>query len=457
MGDSTISSLGIGSQGVLSYDVIDKLRKVDEDATIKPIDNKISKNKTELNDLSILTTMTASLKSATSTLSDETSYLQRTVTSSNEGISVTAEDGAEIQDFTFNVSTLAKRDIYQSKSFTNKTDTFTSSDDTITINIDSKNYDIKVTSGTTLADLKNQIFDATDGKVTASILNVGGDTPYKLILKSTDTGTDNAITITSTGGGTAVSDLGIADDDTSHIQKASDLSATFNGVQITRGTNTVDDLLVGTTITATEEVSSNISIKQNNSTIKDGLQSFVDKYNDLLNNLDESTKYDVETRTAGTFQGDSQIRSLKSDIKGYLLSTDSKGRTLEDYGITVNSTGLLEFDNSVFDSKMQDDSSDVENFFRGDTDTDGFFTNYNDMLSNYIDSRNGILTQFNTQLTNEKKSLEEDKVTAAERLNSKYDILTKKFIAYDSIINQLNSSFQSLSMQIDSMVNGTNK
>ena len=39
MANSPISSLGIGSQGVLSYDKIDQLRKVDENATIKPIEN----------------------------------------------------------------------------------------------------------------------------------------------------------------------------------------------------------------------------------------------------------------------------------------------------------------------------------------------------------------------------------------------------------------------------------
>ncbi|MFK5880890.1 MAG: flagellar filament capping protein FliD [Sulfurospirillum sp.] len=454
MANSTISSLGIGSQGVLSYDVIDKLKKVDENATIKPIDNQITQNKTELNDLSILTTMTASLKSATSTLSDESSYLKRTVTSSNSGVSVSAKDGTEPQNFSFDVTTLAKRDINESQAFNKTTDTFATADDTIHLAIDGNTYNIKVTSSTTISEFQSKIYDATSGKITASLLNVGGVDPYKLVLKSTNTGANNAITVTTDNNSDSIStnDTNLA---ITNIQPAGDLNAKFNGVQITRSTNTIDDLVVGATITATQVVNSNVSIKQDSSTISSALQSFVNKYNDLMNNLNESTKYDVSTKAAGTFQGSSQIKSLKNDIRNELFAIDSKGRSLEDYGITLNSAGLLQFDSSVFDSKMQNNSSDVENYFRGDTNTNGFFTNYNNMLSGYIDSRTGLLTQFNTQLTDEKTSLSEKKITATEKLNSKYDILTKKFIAYDAIINKLNASFQSLSMQISQATTST--
>ncbi len=72
---SSISSLGLGSDGVLSYDIIDKLRAVDEKAQLDPIDAKLTTNQSKQTDLSVLTTLTASLKSETSTLADEMSYL----------------------------------------------------------------------------------------------------------------------------------------------------------------------------------------------------------------------------------------------------------------------------------------------------------------------------------------------------------------------------------------------
>jgi len=449
---SSISSLGLGSDGALSYNVIDQLRTVDENAIITPIDNKISENKTKTSDLSALTTLTASLKAETSTLSDEMSYLKRTTSSSNDGISVNVDSGAEIQNFTFDVTTMAKRDINESKNFTKTTDTFASADDTINFNIDGKDYTIDVLTTTTIDQFRSKIYDATDGKVTASLLNVGGTDPYKLILKSTDTGANNAITVTSSGITNGTTDLGIT-----NIQPAGDLDAKFNGVQITRSTNAIDDLITGVTINANAEVSSNISIKQDTSTISDSLSSFVSKYNDLMSNLIESTKYDPDTKAAGTFQGTSEIKSLKSDISKSLLAVDSSGRSLSDYGVTLNDAGTLEFDQSVFDSKMTSNSSDVENFFRGDGTTKGYFTNFNSMLSGYIDSSSGVLTRYDTQLADEKKTLEENKTTATARLDSRYSTMAKKFAAYDTIISQYNASFQSLSMQISSMVNGTNK
>ena len=137
---STLSSLGIGSQGALSYDVIDKLRAVDEKAIITPIDNKITTNKTKTNDLSALTTLTASLKAETSTLSDDMSYLKRVATSSNDGVSVSVDSGAEIQDFSFNVTTMAKRDVNESKAFNKTTDTFAVANDVIHLAIDGDTY-----------------------------------------------------------------------------------------------------------------------------------------------------------------------------------------------------------------------------------------------------------------------------------------------------------------------------
>ncbi len=447
---SALSSLGLGSQGALSYKVIDQLRAADNKIIITPIDNKIIKNQTKTNDLSALTTLTASLKAETSTLSSEMSYLKRTATSSNTGVSVSVKDGTEIQDFSFNVTTLAKRDINESKSFAKQTDTFASANDTINFNINGKNYTVDILPTDSIKTFKDKIFGATNGKITASLLNVGGTNPYKLVLKSTDTGANNAITVTSAGITNGTTNLGLI-----NIQPAGDLNATFNGVQITRTTNTVSDLIIGATITANNKVNSNISITQDTSAISGSISSFVTRYNSLMSNLSESTKYDVKTKVAGAFQGTSEVKSLKSDISRYLLSIDSSGRNLSDYGVTLNSAGTLEFNKTTFDSKIKSNSSDVENFLRGNGTANGFFTNYNSMLSNYIDKNNGILTRYNTELSDEKKTLKKSKITSTTRLDTKYATMVKKFSAYDSIISKLNASFQSLSMQISGVVNGT--
>ena len=138
MATGSLSSLGLGSDGVLSYDTIDKLRAVDETAQLDPIDTKLETNSTKQTDLSTITTLASTLKASTSALSDETSYLQRSTTVSNDAISITADAGTNVQDFTIRVEELAKQDVYQSTSYAEKTSTFASGNDTITLEFDGK-------------------------------------------------------------------------------------------------------------------------------------------------------------------------------------------------------------------------------------------------------------------------------------------------------------------------------
>lgn len=498
MATSSLSSLGLGSSGVLSYDTIDKLRAADESAVLTPIDNKLTTNTSKKSDLTVLSKLTTSLESVTKSLSDELSYLKRSATVSNSAVSISTVSGSTIQDFSLHVNALAQRDIYQSAGFESATSTFAGSTttaagtvvapttsttngsasvtesstvtfnaanmsdgDTLTIGgltltatgtitqaeaiaafanlssgatsgntvnngtwsgtlsdfnsgaasgstltftsttansdvtdlatsvtqaaavtttvpdsytlsmiIGDKTYALDMTSGTTLSQLKDMINDKTDGKVTASILNVGGTNPYKLVIKSNEVGLSSAISFSSTSS-SALKNLGL--DSTSisanHLQTASDASFTYNGVSITRSSNTISDLINGTTITLNEKqadgVNTNISIKQDLASVKENLTSLVAKYNELMTNLKESTKYDSDTKQAGTFQSTSQVKNLSSALTKQLLTTDEEGRSIVDYGISLDDTGTLKFDSTVFDAKVASSATDVEDFFRG--------------------------------------------------------------------------------------------
>ena len=464
MANSSLSSLGLGSSGVLSYDVIDKLRAVDEKAQITPIDNKITSNTTKQKDLSALTTLTASLKSATSALSDEMSYLKRTATVSNSAVSVTAASGSGIQDFTLHVNQLAQRDIYQTKGFTAESTALGLTAGKLSISIGTTSYDIDVTASTTLSDLKDKINDIAGEKVTASILNVGGSEPYKLVVKSDETGTENTITFGETTSSGILTALKL-NDSTNHIMTAQNAKFTYNNVAIERKANTIDDLVVGLSITlntqqeATETTT--VSVKQNTDDIKDSLTSLVSAYNDLIANLNEATKYDNETKASGTFQGVSQITSLSADIRKQLLSIDASGRSLTDYGLTLNEGGLLELNSATFEQKMTSDSSDVESFFRGKTDSEGnivngFFTDFNDLLAGYISDDKSILSLYQTSLTSEKSALTKEREKTVSRLDARYETMASRFAAYDSIINKLNTQFNTLSQMIDAAANSNN-
>jgi len=369
MATSSLSSLGLGSDGALSYDTIDKLRAVDEKAILNPIDAKLTTNTNKQSDLASLTALANTLKASTSALSEENNYLQRTTTVSNDAVSVTTKSGTNVDSFTLHVDKLAQQDIYQSTSFASKTSTFTSSNDTLTLKLGTNTYDIAVTSSTTLAELQDMINEKASGKITASILNVGGTNPYKLVIKSNSTGADNAITLSSTG--TALTDLGL-DQSANHLKTARDASIVYNGVNVTRSTNTIDDLVVGTTITLNKEqtdaaTNTTVSITQDWTNITTNLKSLVSSYNDIMTKLKTATAYDTTTKTAGTFQGVTQINALNTDIRKQVLEVDSEGRSLSDYGISMNSEGKLEFNTTTFNAKVAADPADVRDYFQGST------------------------------------------------------------------------------------------
>lgn len=438
---SALSTLGLGSSGALSYDVIDQLRAVDDETQVKPIQNKIDSNATQQSDLSTLTIMTASLKSITSSLSDEMSYLNTSTSVTGTSADATVLSGVPEQTFTINVIDLAQSDIHESKAYTSQSDTFTSAADTLNINIDGQDYQVPVDENTTLTQLKELIFEATDGKVTPSLLNVGGEEPYKLIFKSSQTGLAQQMVITSTG--TTATDLGL-----NSVQSAQDASFTYNGVSISRATNTFDDLTVGVTMTLKEAGTSTINITQDTSDITSNVELFISKYNELISNISAATKYDAASQTSGVFQGVSEIVVMKSDINKDVFSMDSMGRSLSAYGITLNDNGLLELDSEMFKTKLTADPSGVEDYFRGNTDTPGLFTTLNDTLGNLITGKTSTLGRYETSLADKAISLEDQRLLTVARLDSRYEIMIKKFVAYDSIISRLNAQFESLSMEI---------
>ncbi len=445
-----LSSLGLGSQGALNYDIIDKLKKADQDAIIKPIDSKITVDKNREDALAKLTTLLATLKGSASTLSYDNIYSKVAVNTDGTSATATVADGTSSQTINLDVTNIATNDVQESKAFNKETSTFTDEADTLDFKLASgESFSVDVDENTTIAQLRDMINNKSNGTMSASILNVGGDDPYKLILKSTKTGADNAITVSSDGH--ADDDLGL-----SSVSAAQDASFTYNGVSITRSTNDISDLAVGVDIKLIDSGKTTIKISQNTDSIKDTVNSFISAYNDLMDNLDENTKYDSTTKQQGIFQGVSQIRGIKYDINDTVFSYDSKGVSLADFGITQNSAGHLELDESKFENKLQTDPNAVKDFFKGGTDThpkDGLFVKLNKKLQSIFMDSYSEIKLYKNYLDDDIKALTDQKNTQTKQLDNKYNILAKKFAAYDSIIATFNSQSQSLQMQIQGFLN----
>jgi flagellar hook-associated protein 2 len=181
-----ISSLGIGS-GVLTADIIDKLRANDEQYTVNPYDVKLETNEKKRTALDLFDSLLTTFKSSTSSLGDELLYLKRDSSVTGDGVNVSVEAGVNVQEFSLRVDQLAKKDVVESGSFTDTDQSIASGSGSITINIGDKNYDLDYTSSTTLESLRDDINSKLSDQLSASILQVG-DEASKLIITSAESG-----------------------------------------------------------------------------------------------------------------------------------------------------------------------------------------------------------------------------------------------------------------------------
>lgn len=567
----TINSLGLGS-GVLTSDLIDKLKASDEAVSVTPFDSKISLNKQKSQALDLLNSLLTTFKSSVNALDNDSLYQKRSVSGTNDGVSVSASAGSQIRDFSIGITNIAKKNVVQSASFSSNTDKIANTDGKLNLNISGKNYTIDYTATTTLDDIKQSINDAAGSDVSASVLQTG-TSAYSLVVTSKVTGKDQTISLTDISGnlknnnlvsegvasgsfiaaddfiantgaaGTMSVNVGgvgynFAYDDTTTleqmvdninndstlsgkisasivqygandyrmvltpkdgtegsvititdtpssgtglvgvmtgttdkgglvntVQNGQDASFTFDGIAMTRSTNTITDIATGLTINLLKDGgSANISISQDRDQIATELEGLVSSYNTLQQQLDSMLSSDSEAGTVGIFNGDNTIRNIGREITKMINSVDSKGYSLANYGIGLSRDGTMTFDKTVFTKKMDADPEGTEAFFSGkttvnsvgsETYTKGVFTSLSDLMTSYVGS-SGTVTNLVTDTKSATTSLNEERAKAVKLLETRYETLTAKFAAYDSMISKLNSQFSALQQQIDAAANASN-
>ena len=438
----SLSTLGIGSGGTLSYDLIDQLKEADESAIIAPIDDKIELNSTKQEKLDELKQLITDLKDQSVTMTDTKTYASKDSSINGDSISANVTYEAKEQTIEINVSKVAKKEIYQSQSFASKDSTFTTETKTMTFTINGTDIEIDVNAGTTISDLADLINEKSDGLMEASVLNVGGTDPYKLIYKSTGTGEINNITRDNTGG------LGFV-----QIQNAADAEFEYDGIDITSSSNEISDLIEGVTITLKDTGVSTLSITQNSDKVVDEMKNFVEKYNAIIESITELTKYDSDTSEAGIFQSTSEIKAIKTDLNDILATTTSSDKTIVDFGFTLNRDGTVELDEDELKNALNADASAVEEFFKSSDSESGVFDKLYDTLFDIGTSSSGTIKTLSSSLDDEETTLEEAKSEAQTKLDDKYDLMAKQFVSFDIIIGRLTKEFESLDMIIQAEIN----
>ncbi len=561
MGDfGALSSLGIAS-GVLNYNVIDKLKKADEQMMIDPLKKKLDIVQKREKALDQFITIASTVKTDIMDLADGTLFAKVSTNVIGSSVDVSANDGVKPQSFDINVEQLAKNDIYESKGFASADSVITSNDAKLQIGVGGISVSISLKAGATLTDLQNAINNAGAG-VTAQIINTGvGDNPYKLILKANDTGKDNTINfeyfgiddlglnattytsasftsdtdsvnnsgstqtfsitingdkysmdvadgesvsdfindlqngkLTDSNGNTisvnasytngriefnlkAIGNISIDDTNlltdfndntdftnTNRIQTAQDALFKYNGVEMERSSNKIEDIIPGVIINLKTTGDSTVNITSNVDEIVKSMQKFVADYNAMISNLQNLTAYNQDTKMVGLFQGFSEFTSisgkLANDIFGDFLTYDTTKLDFNgnkyttkaifnatDLGLSMNKTGLLSFDANKFRQTYQAHPDLVEQL------ATRAFTKVQNDFNSIATGDHSSLELLSQELKNEQKDYEDRIDSLNKFLDTKYQIMAQQFAAYDDMISNFNTMSSALNMSIQQAIN----
>lgn len=232
----------------------------------------------------------------------------------------------------------------------------TGSNDPINITIDSSNN--------TLSGVRNAI-NAANAGVTATIIDDGSASPYRLLITASDAGTENVFTITDNlSGGQALGIVG--------MQTAEDAQFVVNGVAITKSTNTISDVIDGVTLTLRQETVSDVRIDLETDTdsIVDSLKELITAYNDVSSFINAQFQYNTSLESAGVLSGDPTLRSIQSKLQYQVLQSIDNQFTIfsvtSQIGLNFNREGGLELDEAKFREALAENFTDVAAFLLGD-------------------------------------------------------------------------------------------
>lgn len=448
---ATVTSLGVGS-GLDLESILESLEESKTASLLTPITTQETSVKSEISAYGTLTSALDKLQTAAAALADSSLYESLATTLSGSGVSVTTTNSAVAGSYSLEVTQLAQAQSLatagvSATSTALGTGTLTlqvGSSDAVSITLDSSNN--------TLSGLRDAI-NASDAGVTATLVNDGSDTPYRLVLTSNSTGTQSEITVSYSSDDSSDQATSLFGNMTETVE-AKDAQLTINGISITSQSNTVSEALQGVTLNLTATGSAQtLTIKRDTDKITDAINDFVDAYNNFATTVDTLTAYDADSDSAGELLGDSTTRRISNELASDLYSQIGSGTFtyLSQLGIGLESDGTLSIDDDKLESALTDNLDAVTEFFIGADGKSGFINRMTDDLDNYLDEDSGLIAAKTDSLESKLERLEERYEEKQALIDTEMARWREQFTQLDTLISTLNTTADYLTTQFEAL------
>lgn len=297
------------------------------------------------------------------------------------------------------------------------------------------------------AEIARAINQAEDnaGRVTASIVKTGDST--SLLLSSTATGADNAITLDT--GGLPAGALKDALDGGRELVAARDAIIWLGGqggVEIRQSSNTLT-AIEGVSITFTRAMIPGdspltLTVAADNGATADNVKKFVDAYNALKSSLDSLTKVSTDgSGNSGAFATDAGVRALRNKLNS-LLREEYGGLTLVDLGIKAGRDGTLSLDREKLEKTLAARPSALDDLFgkASITAPTGLLGTLDRYLDVWLKSGSGQIASRQATLEIQQKRLNERQTRIDAQYESAYERYLKQFTLLQSLQSQMSQT-----------------
>ncbi|MBI4996382.1 MAG: flagellar filament capping protein FliD [Rhodocyclales bacterium] len=479
---ATISSAGIGS-GLDINGIITKLMAV-EQQPLTALDTKEAGFQAKLSAYGSLKGAVSALQTAAHALKSSSLYTGMSAKAADSTVaSASAVSTAVAGTYGLTVTALAKsQSLATNADFSSHTSDISATDGKIRIELgtysggtftaDSAKSPITLdipSESSSLDEIRDEI-NAVNAGVRASVVYVGKDAGgtdvYKLSLTAKDTGAANSMRITVMDSNDVVqtNNTGLAQlsynpaatagagNEYAIKVPAQDAQLTIDGIDITRGGNTITDAITGVTLTLLKEETTTLTIAKDSASVKSALQAFVKAYNDVNSLAHDVSAYSADTKTASILTGDSGVRSLQTALRqmiGYSVEPATLSvRNLSAVGITMLRDGSLEFNASKFDAAEAKSSSDVATMFSSDTTaTKGVAVRMSAVLDSML-ATNGLLASRTDGINRSIKDVSKQREALGLRLVAIEKRYRAQFTALDTLVASMQQTSSFLTQQL---------
>lgn len=456
----SISTLGVGS-GLDLQNILDQLKEADS-IPIKQKEAKQLSYKDKIEKFDSLQSKLLKAKDDALDLSLQSTYMGRSSTLSDSSVlNVDTTDGADLGSYHIKVNSLAQKSSWKSDTGVASRDALvndTGSAETFTYEVNGKSTSVNVESGTSIAALAALINgDSNNPGVTASVIQDGsGSNSYKLLLQSSTMGESGRVTITQQ---LTSHNLG---EETGSGGANLDAEVEIEGVAYSRGTNSIDDLIIGTTINLQKTGETTLTNKTDTTEIGDKLKSFVENLKDVLSEIESNSSFDTASNTKGAFYDVSSLRTFKSQLLNDVVTPlDLSGSitSFVDLGIEYTRDGDVTLDEDKLNSAIESNFEDVKTFLLGDSTKGitGWADTVNERLRSATSAANGIIYVEKNAAQTMYDKLATQISSDQSRLDKRYEIMTKQFLELDKYMSSMNSMSSYLTQQIESLNNASSK